>query len=423
MTPMMSEILREESSIFVMAPTALATASRSMSVFTDPGTTYCFRARTRDVAGNLSAWSTPRCTTVPVDDASLRASAQWDRGPANGWLAGTYSSARAKGATLTQRNLLMASLSYFADLDYISQTDTIIHAAPISHGSGLYGLPHIARGAVSVTPASGGVDGAELASLLQRWTGVTMFAAPTMVKRLANDPAIRAGDLTNLKGIVYGGAPMYLADLEEALEVFGPRLMQIYGQGETPMTITALSKAEHADRNHPRWREHMASVGFPRTDVEVRVVDEQDNPLPAGELGEVLVHGDHLVAHVQHRVPRRDRGPVAADDHGDQHLRRELQIAQRPAGGGRALLHAHVDDVQRLLAVFNRLVDKGNTIIVIEHNLDVIKSADWLIDLGPEGGAAGGHLLAVGTPEEIAALEGNSTGRFLQAVLSPGSRG
>ena len=75
------------------------------------------------------------------------------------------------------------------------------------------------------------------------------------------------------------------------------------------------------------------------------------------------------------------------------------------------------------LAVFNRLVDKGNTIIVIEHNLDVIKSADWLIDLGPEGGAAGGHLLAVGTPEEIAALEGNSTGRFLQAVLSPGSRG
>ena len=86
----------------VWATVSAATASRSMSVFTDPGTTYCFRARTRDVAGNLSAWSTPRCTTVPVDDASLRASAQWDRGPANGWLAGTYSSARAKGATLTR---------------------------------------------------------------------------------------------------------------------------------------------------------------------------------------------------------------------------------------------------------------------------------------------------------------------------------
>jgi long-chain acyl-CoA synthetase len=123
-----------------------------------------------------------------------------------------------------------------------------------------------------------------------------MFAAPTMVKRLANDPAIRSGDLTNLKGIVYGGAPMYLADLEEALDVFGPKLMQIYGQGETPMTITGLSKAEHADRDHPRWREHMASVGFPRTDVEVRVVDEQDQPLPPGELGEVLVRGDVVMA-------------------------------------------------------------------------------------------------------------------------------
>jgi excinuclease ABC subunit A len=83
----------------------------------------------------------------------------------------------------------------------------------------------------------------------------------------------------------------------------------------------------------------------------------------------------------------------------------------------------HVDDVQRLLAVFNRLVEKGNTIIVIEHNLDVIKSADWLIDLGPEGGAAGGHLLAVGTPEEIAALPENATGRFLKSVLPPSAQG
>ena len=203
---------------------------------------------------------------------------------------------RPKGATLTHRNLLMASLSYFADLDYISSTDSIIHAAPISHGSGLYGLPHIARGAVSVTPESGGVHGDELIALLQHWNGVTMFAAPTMVKRLANDPAIANGDLSNLKGIVYGGAPMYLADLEEALDVFGPKLMQIYGQGETPMTITVLSKAEHADRSHPRWREHMASVGFPRTDVEVRVVDENDNPVPTGELGEVLVRGDVVMS-------------------------------------------------------------------------------------------------------------------------------
>ena len=199
---------------------------------------------------------------------------------------------RPKGATLTFRNLLMMSLSYFADIDEISHTDSILQAAPLSHGAGLYGLPHIARGAVTVIPHSGGVDGDEIASLLQRWTGMSFFAAPTMVKRLANDPAIVNGDVSNLKTIIYGGAPMYLADLEEALAVFGPRLAQIYGQGETPMTITGLSKQNHANTAHPHWREHMQSVGLPRTDVEVRVVDENDVELPLGEIGEVVVRGD-----------------------------------------------------------------------------------------------------------------------------------
>ncbi len=199
---------------------------------------------------------------------------------------------RPKGATLTNRNLVTMSLSYYADIDAIDATDTVLHAAPLSHGSGLYGLPHVARGAVSVTPKSGGVDGAELAEILQKWTGVTFFAAPTMVKRLATDAEFSTADLTNLKTIIYGGAPMYLADLEEALAAFGPRLSQIYGQGETPMTITGLSKAEHGEQSHPQWRARMQSVGLPRTDVEVRVVDENDRELPVGEIGEVIVRGD-----------------------------------------------------------------------------------------------------------------------------------
>ena len=203
---------------------------------------------------------------------------------------------RPKGATLTNGNLLMMSLSYYADIDPVSADDSILHAAPISHGSGLYGLPHMARGAVSVIPASGGVDGEEIAALLQRWPGMSFFAAPTMVKRLAGDPAIVGGDLSNLKTIIYGGAPMYLADLEDALEVFGPRLAQIYGQGETPMTITGLSKRDHADRDDPRWRERLQSVGLPRTDVEVCVVDDDGRELPVGEIGEVVVRGDVVMA-------------------------------------------------------------------------------------------------------------------------------
>jgi long-chain acyl-CoA synthetase len=203
---------------------------------------------------------------------------------------------RPKGATLTNGNLLMMSLSYYADIDPVSADDSILHAAPISHGSGLYGMPHMARGAVSVIPASGGVDGEEIAGLLQRWPGMSFFAAPTMVKRLAGDPAIVGADLSNLKTIIYGGAPMYLADLEDALEVFGPRLAQINGQGETPMTITGLSKADHADRDDPRWRERLQSVGLARTDVEVCVFDDDGRELPVGEIGEVVVRGDVVMA-------------------------------------------------------------------------------------------------------------------------------
>src|SRR4029453_11990166 len=185
---------------------------------------------------------------------------------------------------------------YFADIDPITPRDSILHAAPLSHGAGLYGLPHLARGAVSVVPRSGGVDGDEIAALLQQWPGMSFFAAPTMVKRLAGDPAIAAADLSPPKTIIYGGAPMYLADLEDALGVFGPRLAQIYGQGETPMTITALSKADHADRRHPRWLDRMQSVGLARTDVEVRIFDVEDRELPVGEAGESVVRGDVVMA-------------------------------------------------------------------------------------------------------------------------------
>jgi excinuclease ABC subunit A len=88
-----------------------------------------------------------------------------------------------------------------------------------------------------------------------------------------------------------------------------------------------------------------------------------------------------------------------------------LYILDEPTTG------LHFADIEKLLETLQRLVDGGNTMIVIEHNLDVIKQADWVIDLGPEGGEAGGELIAVGTPEDVAQVEDSSTGRFLQNVL------
>ena len=78
----------------------------------------------------------------------------------------------------------------------------------------------------------------------------------------------------------------------------------------------------------------------------------------------------------------------------------------------------HFDDVHKLLGVLHRLVDAGNTVVVIEHNLDVIKTADHLIDLGPEGGSGGGEVVASGTPEEVAATPGSYTGQYLANVLA-----
>ena len=77
----------------------------------------------------------------------------------------------------------------------------------------------------------------------------------------------------------------------------------------------------------------------------------------------------------------------------------------------------HLDDIRKLLLVLNRLVDAGNTVLVVEHHLDVIKTADWVVDLGPEGGEAGGELVAEGTPERIAQVSGSYTGKFLRDLL------
>ena len=90
---------------------------------------------------------------------------------------------------------------------------------------------------------------------------------------------------------------------------------------------------------------------------------------------------------------------------------RSIYVLDEPTTG------LHFEDVARLLEVLNSLVDKGNTVIVIEHNLDVIKSSDWIIDLGPEGGSGGGEIIATGTPEQVARVDGSFTGAFLAEVL------
>ena len=198
---------------------------------------------------------------------------------------------RPKGVQITAGNLVAAVLSYLADVDAVHPTDAAFYAAPMSHGAGLYNFMHVIRGARHVIPPSGGFEPDEILDLAPRLESLHMFAAPTMVRRLVATAKARGSNGDGIRTIVYGGGPMYLADITEAVEVMGPRFVQIYGQGESPMTITVLSRDLVADRSHPDWRARLASVGRAFSALEVRIAGAEGNTLPPGEVGEILVRG------------------------------------------------------------------------------------------------------------------------------------
>ncbi len=202
---------------------------------------------------------------------------------------------RPKGVMLTHRNLLAMTLCYFADVDHAQASDGFVYAAPMSHGAGLYNFAQVVAGALHVVPESRGFDAQEFFALAAAHGNATTFAAPTMVQRLVDHAQASGTSCDGIRTIVVGGAPMYTADLLRALDVLGDRFVQIYGQGESPMTITALSRAQLGDRSHPRYLARIASVGVAQSAVEVRIADEAGRTLPAGAIGEILVRGDPVM--------------------------------------------------------------------------------------------------------------------------------
>ena len=198
---------------------------------------------------------------------------------------------RPKGVMLSHGNLMAMSLCYLADVDQVTPQGAMLYAAPISHGAGLYNFPHVRMGARHVVPDSGGFDADEVLALGKQLQNVAMFAAPTMVRRLVDAAKKRGENGDGLRTIVYGGGPMYLADIRDAIATMGQRFVQIYGQGESPMTITALSREWHGRTDDPRYLERLASVGPAQSVISVRITDADGKPLPAGETGEVEAKG------------------------------------------------------------------------------------------------------------------------------------
>ncbi|TAK52484.1 MAG: long-chain fatty acid--CoA ligase [Gammaproteobacteria bacterium] len=228
-------------------------------------------------------------------DRSRRAStvpAQTIAGDELAWLFYTSgTTGRPKGVMLTHDNLRQMILNFFAEVLRPGPGSTLAHFAPLSHGSGMYLLAFIAAGAANLIPEETELGSGGAVQTLNRHQRITMFLAPTMIRRLLDHPEITALERERIELIVYGGGPMLLAGIEEAVERLGPCLAQIYGQGESPMTITRLTRREIEDSARGVDPDILGSVGQPFAGVEVQILAEHGAPLPIGAVGEIAVRG------------------------------------------------------------------------------------------------------------------------------------
>jgi acyl-CoA synthetase (AMP-forming)/AMP-acid ligase II len=185
---------------------------------------------------------------------------------------------KPKGAIWNHRMVARVIMNYLADLHNIQPGEMVLHCAPMSHGSGIVALPAVARGATNAITETTSFDVDQLLATVARLkVSHIAFMAPTQIIKMLEDHVPGRHDLSSLKAICYGGAPIYVDQLKQAMATFGPVFVQLYGQGEAPITITGLTAAAHAallGADDTR----IGSAGQVRTDV--------------GKAGEVVARGD-----------------------------------------------------------------------------------------------------------------------------------
>lgn len=201
---------------------------------------------------------------------------------------------RPKGVMHSHRTKWTVALNMLTDLGPIQSDDRLLHVAPLTHGTGLFVLPWFVRGAANVILP--GFDPEQVCRTIEREHVTTFKVVPTILVRLLAYPDLNRYDLSSLHTIIYGASPMPVDKLREALRRFGPILVQIYGQSEAPATICILRKEDHVLEGTPEQTQRLAAAGTPFTNVALRIVDDNCLEVRPGQVGEVIVQGDHMMA-------------------------------------------------------------------------------------------------------------------------------
>ena len=196
---------------------------------------------------------------------------------------------RPKAGVLTHGQMEYVICNHLCDLmPGTTEHDVSLVVAPLSHGAGVHALPQVARGAATVLLPGERLDCEEAWRLVEQHRVTNMFTVPTILTMLARHDAVDRYDHSSLRYVIYAGAPMYRADQMYALGKLGPVLVQYFGMGEVTGNITVLPAALHSldDTKMP-----VGSCGFPRTGMEVTILDTDGNHLPPDVTGEICVRG------------------------------------------------------------------------------------------------------------------------------------
>lgn len=198
-----------------------------------------------------------------------------------------------RGVLMTYRNRLAQISNVFMNADYlISKDEVFLHIAPLTHAAGYYAIPFFLKGARHVIMDK--FDTTLFLKTVEREKITCVLLVPTMIIMLMQDPNIESTDLSSLKRIFYGTAPMPFDKLQSALEIFGPIMRQNYGLTESVQPLACLTADEHIIQNNDEDVNRLRSTGKRALGVEIRIADEKDIDLPVGEVGEILLRSPHI---------------------------------------------------------------------------------------------------------------------------------